>query len=206
MADDADTAEEGSAERPLDESESPCAETRGDAGGSEAQSVSDGDSDHGAGLRSAMVVALVAVLALAALADGLGYRAHQSRQAAQQRNLFLQVGRQAAVNLTTISYTDADADVQRVLDCSTGGFYDDFQKRAPAFVEVVKQAQSKSEGTVSEAGLDSDQGDKAQVLVAVTVKTTTAGVADAQRRGWRMRIDVQKVGDAAKVFNVEFVP
>ena len=107
--------------------------------------------------------------------------------------------------MTTISYT-TDADVQRVLDCSTGGFYDDFQKRAPAFVEVVKQAQSKSEGTVSEAGLDSDQGDKAQVLVAVTVKTTTAGVADAQRRGWRMRIDVQKVGDAAKVFNVEFVP
>ena len=63
MADDADTAEEGSAERPLDESESPCAETRGDAGGSEAHSVSDGDSDRGAGLRSAMVVALVAVLA-----------------------------------------------------------------------------------------------------------------------------------------------
>ena len=40
---------------------------------------------------------------------------------------------------------------------------------------VVKKAQSHSEGTITEAALESESGDQAQVLVAVTVKTSTAG-------------------------------
>ncbi|WP_342743211.1 MULTISPECIES: hypothetical protein [Mycobacterium] len=43
------------------------------------------------------------------------------------------------------------------------------------------------------------------MLVAVTVKTSTAGAAEQQPRRWRMRISVQKVGDGATVSNVEFV-
>lgn len=78
-------------------------------------------------------------------------------------------------NLTTISYTEAEADVQRILDSATGTFCAHFQKRSPAFVEVVKQAQSKSEGTVTAAGVESENGDQARILVAVTVKTSNAG-------------------------------
>jgi Mce-associated membrane protein len=158
------------------------------------------------GVRLAVAVGLVAVLALAGLVGWLGFRAYQSHQAQDKRNLFVQVGRQGALNLTTISYTEAEADVQRILDSATGTFYDDFQKRSPAFIEVVKQAQAKSEGTVTEAGLESEDGDQGRVLVAVTVKTSNAGAAQQQPRAWRMRIGVQKVGDGAKVSNVEFVP
>jgi Mce-associated membrane protein len=157
-------------------------------------------------LRLATIAGLVAVVALAALIGWLGYRTYQSHQAQEQRNLFLQVGRQGAVNLTTIDWEHADADVQRILDSATGTFYDDFQKRAKPFVEVVKQAQSKSVGNISAAGLESESGDGAQVLVAVTVKTSNAGAPEQQPRAWRMRISVQKVGDEAKVSNVEFVP
>jgi Mce-associated membrane protein len=96
--------------------------------------------------------------------------------------------------------------VQRILDSATGTFYDDFQKRAGPFVEVVKQAKSKSVGTVTEAGLESDTGTEAEVLVAVAVKTSNAGAAEQQPRLWRMRITVQKMGDDVKVSNVEFVP
>ena len=127
-------------------------------------------------------------------------------KADEQRKLFLQVGRQGALNLTTIDWQHADADVQRVLDSSTGTFYDDFQSRAAPFVEVVKQAQSKSVGTISEAGLESESDNAAKVLVAVTVNTTNAGAPEQQPRSWRMRISVEKVGDDAKVSNVEFVP
>jgi Mce-associated membrane protein len=146
------------------------------------------------------------VVALAALTGWLGFRTYQSHQAEEQRNLFLQVGRQGALNLTTIDFQQADQDVQRILDSATGTFYDDFQKRAQPFVEVVKQAQSKSVGTIAEAGLESESADGAQVLVAVTVKTSNAGAPDQAPRAWRMRISVQKVGDEAKVSNVEFVP
>jgi Mce-associated membrane protein len=96
--------------------------------------------------------------------------------------------------------------VQRVLDSATGTFYDDFQNRAAPFVEVVKQAQSKSVGTIAEAGLESASSDEAQVLVAVTVNTSNAGAPQQEPRAWRMRLTVTKAGDDAKVSNVEFVP
>jgi len=157
-------------------------------------------------VKLATIVGLVAVVVLAGLTGWLGFRAYKSHQADEQRKLFLEVGRQGVLNLTTIDWQEADADVQRILDAATGTFYDDFQKRAQPFVEVVKQAQSKSVGTIAEAGLESESNDGAQVLVAVTVKTSNAGAPDQQPRAWRMRIFVQKVGDDAKVSNVVFVP
>jgi Mce-associated membrane protein len=157
-------------------------------------------------VRLATILGLVAVVALAALTGWLGFRAYESRKAADERSLFLQVGRQGALNLTTIDWQNADADVKRILDSSTGGFYDDFQNRSAPFLEVVKKAQSKSVGNVTEAGVESESGDEAQVLVAVTVKTSNAGAAEQEPRSWRMRITVQKMGDQAKVSNVEFVP
>jgi Mce-associated membrane protein len=157
-------------------------------------------------LRLIFAAGLIAVLALGGLVGWLGYRAYEGRLADQQRSLFIQVGRQAALNLTTISYSEADADVQRILDSAVGTFRDDFQKRSGAFINVVKKAQSSSEGTVTEAGLVSEQDGEGQVLVAVTVKTSTSAAPEQEPRSWRMRIDVQKVGDDAKVSNVEFVP
>jgi Mce-associated membrane protein len=157
-------------------------------------------------VKLAMIAGLALVVVLAGLTGWLGFRTYQSQQAQEQRNLFLQVGRQGALNLTTIDWQEADKDVQRILDSATGTFYDDFQKRSQPFVEVVKQAQSKSVGTIAEAGLESESDNSAQVLVAVTVKTSNAGAPDQAPRAWRMRISVQKVGDEAKVSNVEFVP
>jgi Mce-associated membrane protein len=156
-------------------------------------------------VRLATILGLVAVVALAALCGWLGFRTYESRKAADERNLFLQVGRQAALNLTTIDFEHADEDVQRVLDSSTGTFYDDFQARAQPFKEVVKQAKSKSVGAIAEAGVESITQDGAEVLVAVTVKTSNAGAAEQEPRAWRMRITVQKVDDGAKVANVRFV-
>jgi Mce-associated membrane protein len=157
-------------------------------------------------LRLALTATTVAVVALGALVGWLGLRAHQSQQTDQQRAVYLAAARQGALNLTTISYTEVDADIKRILDSATGEFYDDFQKRSQPFVEVVKQSQSKSQGTVTESALESVHGDVAQALVSVAVTTSTAQAAQQQPRAWRMRISVQKMGDTAKVSNVEFVP
>jgi Mce-associated membrane protein len=156
--------------------------------------------------RRALLLGLAVVVVLAALVGWFGYRAHQSQQAQAQRSQFIQAARQGALNLTTIDWQRADADVQRILDSSTGEFYDDFAKRSQPFIELVRQAKSVSVGTVSEAGLESQTADSAQVLVAVSVTTSYAGAPQPNPHGWRMRISVQKVGDQAKVSNVEFVP
>jgi Mce-associated membrane protein len=156
-------------------------------------------------VRSALVASALIVAVLAGLVGWLGYRAYQKHEDQARRDQFVQVARQGAVNLTTISYTEVDADVQRIIDLSTGAFRDDFQQRAKPFIEVVKAAQSKSEGTVTDAGLESQKGDSAQVLVAIAVKSRTSGGEEAPRE-WRMRVEVQSVGDDARVSNVVFVP
>lgn len=157
-------------------------------------------------LLSAIAIAAAIVVALGSLAGWLGYRTYETRQAQAQRNQWIAVARQGALNLTTIDYTRVDADVQRIRDSATGAFRDDFQQRSQPFVEVVKKAQSKSQGTITEAALESQQSDQAQVLVAVSVTTSSAGAPEQDPRRWRMRIGVQKVGDAVKVSAVEFVP
>lgn len=152
------------------------------------------------------LVALVTALALGGVAGWLSFRTYQLRQDQGQRDLFLRAGRQGAVNLTTIDWQNVNSDIQRILDSSTGIFYDDFSKRSQPFVDAVKKIQSKSEGTVTEAGLESASEKEAQVLVAVSVKTSTKNEPDQPLRYWRMRINVQKVDDSVKVSNVLFVP
>src|SRR5258708_40256742 len=60
---------------------------------------------------SALVASAVVVATLTGLAGWLGYRAYEEHEARAQRDLFVQVARQGAANLTTINYTEGDADV-----------------------------------------------------------------------------------------------
>ena len=157
-------------------------------------------------LRKALIAGLAIVVAIGGLCGWLGYRAHKAHETEQFRALLVKVGRQGAINLTTVDYEHADADVQRILDSATGEFYDDFKNRSGPFVEVLKQVQSKSDGTVTEAGLESATDQEGQVLVAVTVRSSNKGTADPQPRYWRMRLTVRQQAEGVKVSKVEFVP
>lgn len=221
MADDA-AAPAGGLSKPATEPADPAEKLDDDVveqSGAEIPDAFDGTGDEAATdlgegaprqpmshVRLAMIAGLVAVVALAGLSGWLGFRAYESRQVADQRQVFLQVGRQGALNLTTIDFQSVDADVARILDSATGTFYDDFQQRSQPFAEVVRQVKSKSVGKVTEAGLESETPEGAQVLVAVTVNTTVEGQPEQAPRAWRMRITVEKTAEDVKVSNVEFVP
>jgi len=157
-------------------------------------------------VRLATMIGLAVIVALAATVGWLGFRAYQSDQAQAQRQLLVQTARQCALNLTTIDWQHADTDVQRLVDSATGQFYEQFAARKQPFIDVVKKAQSKSVGTITEAGLESESGNEAQVLVAVSIKTSNLVGAEQPPREWRIRISVEKSGDSAKVSNVTFVP
>ena len=156
--------------------------------------------------RLGVLFGVVAAVLLASVVGWLGYQSYHARQAAERRAEFLQVGRQGAVNLTTIDWEHADADVQRILGAAIGTFYDDFSQRAQPFVDVVRKTQSTSVGTITAAGLESSTATDAQVLVAVSVETTNTASPQQEQRGWRMRLTVQKIGNDMKVSRVEFVP
>ncbi|MEE3062431.1 MAG: mammalian cell entry protein [Actinomycetota bacterium] len=157
-------------------------------------------------VRRALLAGSLVIVALAALLGWLGFRTYQSHQNLAERREFLQTAKQGALNLTTIDWQHADTDVHRILDGATGEFYDDFLKRSQPFIEVVKQAKAKTVGTITEAGLESSNASSAQALVTVSVQTSNAVSDDHMPREWRMRINVDKIGDQVKVSNVGFVP
>lgn len=152
-----------------------------------------------------LILAVVITVVFAGLAGWFGYRTLQAREVNQTNEMLLQAGRQAAINLTTIDAATVDADIRRVIDASVDPFAGEFAKKSASFADVVRLAQSKSEGRVTEAGIESLTDDTADVLVALSVTTTAKGVPEEQPRLWRMRITVKKSGDTAKVSNVGFV-
>ncbi len=154
---------------------------------------------------SAGIVGGLLVVALLALTAWLGYGYYQVHHEQQRRAMFVDTARVGATNLTTIDWEHAEDDVQRVLDVSTGKFYDDFERRSKSFLEVVKQIKSKSVGTVTSSGLESYSNDKADVLVSVTVRSTNAGVPEQKPQVWRMVVTVQDIEGKSKVSNVEFI-
>lgn len=162
------------------------------------------DPDNAPVRRALLLGALLAAV-LGGVSAWLGVQAYQDGAADETRRLMLAAARQCAVNLTTVDHTRAEADVQRILDCATGGFRDDFAARSGPFIDVVKRSQTTSAGTVTEAGLESLDGDEGIALVAVTVRTSVAGVTDDRPRYWRMRLTVDRDGADAKVARVDFV-
>ncbi|NDJ89606.1 hypothetical protein [Mycolicibacter kumamotonensis] len=48
-------------------------------------------------------------------------------------------------------------------------------------------------------------GDRAEVLLAVSVRTTIAGTVQPEPRRWRMRISLQRTEGGPKVSNIGFV-
>lgn len=158
-----------------------------------------------AAFRTAGVAGLIAVLTTAGLVGWLGYRLHQSQETELRRSLFLEAGRQCALDLTTIDSANVDADMRRVLDSATGTFRQDFQQRSPILADVVRKAQSKTEGSITEAGLEFITRDSAKVLVVVAVKTSHINTADQPLRQWRMLIDLREDSGGVKVSNVRFV-
>jgi len=178
------------------------AETTGAVGGL----VSAPHPLPGLRVRGPVIAGVVALAVLAGLNGWLGYRDYQVRHGAQIRQEMVQAARQGAINLTTIDHEHVEQDVQRILDSSTGVFHDDFAQRAQPFSEAARRVQSKSVGTVTEAALESAEGDEGRVLVAMTVMTSNRGIPEQQPQAWRMRVTVTRVDDESKVSKVEFIP
>jgi Mce-associated membrane protein len=155
--------------------------------------------------RLALTYGIVLVLALGALCGWLGHRATESQRAEDQRRAYVEAARQGAVTITSIDYQRADADVQRILDSSTGQFHDEFAGRAAEFLDAAKKSQSTSVGTITAAGIESMAQNGATVLVAVTVNTSQIGAAELPARSWRMRMTLQGKGRDVRVSRVEFV-
>ncbi|MCW2661754.1 MAG: hypothetical protein JWP83_2906 [Mycobacterium sp.] len=156
------------------------------------------------------IAAIAAVIGICAFAGFSAYMVLQHRDATrhQQRDAaFVAGAKQGVLNMISLDFNKAKADVQRVIDGSTGEFKTDFQQRANDFISVVIQSKAVTEGTVHAAALESVNGDSAVVLVSATSQVTNSPPGkDEPPRMWRLRVTVAEVGGQYKMSKVEYVP
>jgi Mce-associated membrane protein len=132
---------------------------------------------------------------------------HRHQAAEQQRRAeYAAAGRQSVVTLMSLDFNKAKADVQRIIDNSTGQFRDDFKNQADDFVKVAQDSKVMTEVTVNSTGVESMTNDSAVVLVSATSRVSNAAGAKQEPRTWRLSVNLQRDGGQIKMSKVEFVP
>lgn len=151
--------------------------------------------------------AVAAVLFLAALvvAATLGRTAWQARTQAENDAEALAAGRQLAVNFVTMHADSFDADAARVLAAATGSFKKEYESTLSELKPVVTANKTVSTVERAEASLVSADADSARVIVGVVAPTTNTATTTPQKKTYRLRLDLTKVGAEWKVGNLEFV-
>ncbi|WP_024794951.1 hypothetical protein [Tomitella biformata] len=146
---------------------------------------------------------LVIVLAAAAIALLLNVR---GADAADRRDaLVVETAREVVVNLTTLDFASADADIERILAGTSGAFREQFASSSSSFREVLERGEVASTGEIREAGLVRADGDSAEVLLAVTSMVKNTDIPGGEGRVYRMKASLERAGDAWLVSDVEFV-
>ncbi|MDL9936213.1 hypothetical protein QSJ18_05615 [Gordonia sp. ABSL1-1] len=158
--------------------------------------------------RRAVAIAVMAVVSVAALAF-TGYANWNHHEATAEQTRAQEFSDAAALGVTAITsldFTHAQRDVQRVLDRSTGEFYTDFKNRSKDFASVIEKSQVTTKGKVTGTAVESLSGDTAVILVSATSDVTNAAGAQQEPRMWRLRVTVQDVNGTKKISKVDFVP
>lgn len=158
-----------------------------------------------AGIAGLFVVAGIVTAAL--IADGRMWSQHQQANTDQRRSAeFTAAARQSVVNLTSLDFNHAPADVQRIIDGATGAFKDDFQRAADDFTKTAEMSKVVTVGTVNGVAVESMTDDSAVVLVAATSQITNAAGARENPRAWRLSVTVTRDAGVLKMSKVEMVP
>ena len=157
---------------------------------------------------SRLVVVAGALLSGALLAVTGLMAAHHKEINAQrlQDDEFVAAARRGVQALLSIDYSDARADVERVISSTTGAFRDDFADNADDFVNSAEEAEAVSQGMIQAAALEKRSGDTATVVVAAVSQVSNVAGAQQDPRAWRMSVTVSRDGETLKVSDVEFVP
>jgi Mce-associated membrane protein len=162
------------------------------------------------GLVLKVVAMTLAVLCTAALitVSVLMVNHHRKAVDAQELNAeYSAAGRQSVVTLMSLDFNNAQADVQRIIENTTGQFKTDFENQAADFIKVAQDSKVITDVTVTATAVESMTPNSAVVLVAATSRVTNSAGAQQEPRAWRLSVNLERVdGGQVKMAKVEFVP
>ena len=179
----------------------------------------DGDDDHDAGVESvpprtirtalwawpAATVAAVASGALIGVGAFLVWHHHEQDAVDARRAEFTAAANTGVVNLLSMDFTKGDADLQRLIDSTTGEFRYDFENSRGAFLNVLRSSKATTTATIKASAVAEMGRDSALVLVAAGSEVSNTAAAKQPPRAWRLAVTVRRDGDQIKMSKVEFV-
>jgi Mce-associated membrane protein len=133
---------------------------------------------------------LFVVAAVTAIVTGSRWQEQRDLEGARQAALA--AARQAAVDFVSVSASTVDADMQRIIDVSTGDFKDQYVANKATFHDQIVANKSESTGTVLRAAILSSDSDSAVVLVAVDATIKNTGTPDGKLSHYRLQLNMAK--------------
>ncbi|MBD1319552.1 hypothetical protein [Gordonia hankookensis] len=155
-----------------------------------------------------IAVTVMSVITIAALVTTglIGWHHHTTTSEHERADTFTAAADRGVAAITSLDFNNAQRDVQRILDQSTGSFYNDFKGRAKDFTSVIEQSKVTTKGKVTGSAVESVNGDDAVVLVSASSDVTNAAGAKQEPRTWRLRVTVSDADGTMKISKVDFVP
>ncbi|MBL1077515.1 hypothetical protein JK358_24215 [Nocardia sp. 2] len=159
--------------------------------------------------RVGTVAAVVALLsALLLIGSGGVFFYHQNRADAlnDRRAEYIQVAKQAYLDLATVKDSTAGADIDRLIAAAGGSLKDEYAQNRELFKQIFEQMKIDSSGTILAAAIESSDEDSASVLLLARQTVSNTATNGPVQKDYRMRIHVQQEGDTLTATSVEFVP
>ncbi|MCK2215075.1 hypothetical protein MF672_014950 [Actinomadura sp. ATCC 31491] len=163
-----------------------------------------------AAVRPARIVITILAATLAALVGTGAWIAAEAREEqgrAGDRDAVLLAAGSHARNLVSLDYRTVDADLQRILDTSTGPARAEYVAAAAKLKSTTIKSKVVQTGVLRATGLVSLTGGKAKALAVADVEIHWDGSASPpQERYYRWAMDLDKVGGVWLVSKAVQVP
>jgi Mce-associated membrane protein len=118
----------------------------------------------------------------------------------------LAAGRDEVEAFINIDYRNAQESIDAVAEGATGDFAKQYDSSTAGVVKLLQRERSVMDGQVLWAGVVDLDADSATVLAATTGTVSNQSTQDQKvARYFRIKLDLQKVGDRWLTSNLEFV-
>ena len=121
---------------------------------------------------------------------------HEQDAVDARRAEFTAAANTGVVNLLSMDFTKGDADLQRLIDSTTGEFRYDFENSRGAFLNVLRSSKATTTATIKASAVAEMGRDSALVLVAAGSEVSNTAAAKQPPRAWRLAVTVRR--DSAK--------
>lgn len=153
----------------------------------------------------AISAATILLCALLGLSGVMAWKDHAAEQTRQREAEAAAVARQGVVNIMSLDFTNAEGDIQRVLDSATGKFREDFEAEAEFLAQALEESKVVTEVTVNGVAVESVSDDAAVVLVSANSQASNAQDNRQDPQQFRVAVTLARDSGALKVSQVDFL-